>query len=168
MKYLLLFLISFSAFAKIVETETAIQLEIKSTIEAKNLYQMLNVPIDFGTKVTGKPHAYKLFEDKNKNFFLYCAELPRKEFQCIYSINKVVNGENIFLENDNFQIHLLFIDIDQGKKLFDSINLEPMYHGNYAIKVMSDELPSFGVSCMTDTSTFAEYQCDIRIFKEDI
>jgi hypothetical protein len=165
MKYLILFLICFSAYAKVVETETAFQLEISSSDEAKNLYHMLSVPIDFGTKVTGKPHAYKIFEDKNKNFYLYCAEKRKNDFQCIYSINKVVVGDDAALENDNFQIHIMTTDIEQGKKLFDSMSLEPMYHGNYAIKVMSDELPSFGVSCMTDTSTFSEYQCDIRIFK---
>ncbi len=168
MKYLILLLISFSAYAKVYETETAFQLEISSTDETRKLYQMLNVPIYFGTKVTGKPHAYKIFEDKNKNFYLYCAETKKNDFQCIYSINKVIIGEDSALENDNFQIHIMTTDYDQGKKLFDSINLEPMYHGNYAIKVMSDELPSFGVSCMTDTSNFAEYQCDIRIFKEEI
>jgi len=168
MKYLILFLISFSAYAKVVETEIAFQLEISSTDEAKKLYQMLNVPIDFGTKVTGKPHAYKIFEDKNKNFYLYCSELKKNDFQCIYSINKELVGENVYLENDNFQIHIMTTDYDQGKKLFEAINLDPILHGNYAIKVMSDELPSFGVSCMTDTSTYAEYQCDIRIFKEEI
>lgn len=168
MKYLFLLLVSFSVYSKVIETEKAFQLDITSTEEAKKLYQMLNVPIDFGTKVTGKPHAYKIFEDKNKNFFLYCAEQKKNDFQCIYSINKELVGENVFLENDNFQIHIMTTDYEQGKTLFESINLEPILHGNYAIKVMSDELPSFGVSCMTDTSTFAEYQCDIRIFKEEI
>lgn len=168
MKILLMLLLSFSTYAKVIETATSFQLEISSTDEAKKLYQMLNVPIDFGTKVTGKPHAYKIFEDKNKNFFLYCAEVKKSDFQCVYSINKVLVGENATLENDDFQIHIMTTDYDQGKKLFESINLDPILHGNYAIKVMSDELPSFGVSCMTDTSTYAEYQCDIRIFKEEI
>lgn len=165
MKILIMMLLSFSISAKVVETEKSFSIDFTSNQDAKMFFTQLNVPIDFGTFQTGKKHSYKLFQDADKNFSFYCAEMSKNDFQCVFTINKNLTGDKFSIENDDFQIHLMTTDYDLSKKLFDSLNVMNMQHGNYIIKVMEDNLSTFGVSCIVDTNTYADYRCDIRIFK---
>jgi hypothetical protein len=159
-----------AVFSKVVETDTNISIDFTSSVDARMLYNSLSIPIDFGTLMTGKKHQYKAYLEPLGNFLIYGTELSKNNFQCIFTINKTVAGNTIILENNEKQIHMQMTDYTQGKKIFDSLNIPVMQYGTWWVKVLADENNLFGISCMTDSSTFAEYQCDIRIFKnvEDI
>lgn len=166
--FLLLIIFSLGLQAKLIETPAAFTVDYTSNIDAQNLYNGLSLPIDFGTLITGKNHSYKSFQDKDKNFLIYCTQNKKADYTCVFSINKEIKGDLVALENDNLQIHAMITDYDQSLALYNALNIPVIHHGSYLVKVLADENNMMGISCMTDSNTYAEYRCDIRIFKENL
>lgn len=165
-----LILMSLSVFSKVYETNESVVIELESKVDnnqdARVLFTQLGLPIDFGTLVTGVKHQYKAHQDKNKNFLIYCSEKNKSNFHCLFSINKKLTDSIHQLENDSKQIHLLINDFNEAKRLYEVLNVPVLQHGSWYQKVIFDEANFVGISCITDSTTFAEYQCDFRIFKE--
>ncbi|KHD88153.1 MAG: hypothetical protein OM95_10285 [Bdellovibrio sp. ArHS] len=160
----LIFLGAIPAEAQLRETASEVSFELTHPKEARAIYQYLALPVQWGDKVTGKPHQYKFYADKAGAMNLYC-DLVAGNPRCILTLKKILSTDMTEVHNDDQQIQVALFDPQDAEPLFKSLLIKGIEHGGYEIRALMDEAMNFSISCMKDVANYTGTSCQIYIFK---
>lgn len=161
------FTLFFSLFAKAQysESNTEVSFELRDQKQTTQIYRYLGLPIQWGNLVTGKPHQYKSFSDKQGATLIYVDQLNGAA-RVLVKIFKIQNSDTTEVSNDQDQIVASLFDSQDSELLFNSLLMKEMVHGGYAIRALSNDALNFSLSCMKDLTHGTGTSCQVFIFKD--
>ncbi len=160
----LILVVSSLAQARLTESAKEVTFELNNPKEARQVYQFLGLPLNWGDKVTGKPHQYKYFEDKAGAVSIYC-DLVNSNARCLISIRKIESTDMTEVSHEGTESRAALYDAQDAETLFKALLVKPIVHGGYEMRALTDEAVNFSINCMKDSTNGTGTSCQVMIFK---
>lgn len=160
-------ILSLTAHAQFQDNADEIRFEISEAKEARQVYQYLGLPIDWGNKETGKPHSYKYFSDKTGVASIY-ADVISGSPRIVVRIKKVESTDIVEVSHDAEKSRVMLYDTIDAEKLFAALLVAETQHGGYVIRTLQTDAMDFSISCVKDLANGTGTFCQILAFKEKI